>query len=219
MFPRLFSTSWLSVVHSKWLQSLQDHYFMKKPSSWSSVQKHLPCLCRLTLLAANPTWTLANTALVYLGRQPPTDALLICQLEPLLLRSLLCTLGAPRCPSSALCLVQTRVALRLKPSYLLHHTGGPHLPGVHSPVDTAAKCFLSTSLTRETFRNKKPWQNQNNKRQLLSTSAVSAAAGKASFRRRFESNCLVAVGGATVLALLGKGTGLIVFLSLLLQRF
>lgn len=68
-------------MHSKWLQSLQDHYVMK-PVTMEFNAEMSAMIRWLSLLAPNRTWTLANKVLVYLGPLPPTDALLICQCVP-----------------------------------------------------------------------------------------------------------------------------------------
>lgn len=84
-------------------------------------------------------------------------------------------LGRTGCPQCTLCIVQSR-------SYLLHHRGGPHLPGVHSPVDTRAERFLSTRLIKGNIRGgeKKKQSNtlkKNYENQLVFTSAAVRGAG------------------------------------------
>lgn len=83
-------------------------------SQWSSMQKCLPWFdgspCSLPT-GPEPSLTKFLFILDLYRRQMLCSFVSAC---PLLFCSLLCTLGAQRCPRSALCIVQTRLMLRLK---------------------------------------------------------------------------------------------------------
>lgn len=155
---------------------------------------------RLSLFALTLTWTSANKPLVYLGASRPTDALLVCQCTSLLFWSLRWTLGASqRRPQCTLCSV--RNPLLFKPSL-------PPSPRRGAPPPQRARsCGYRTGALpvnkinqrEHQGGNKKLQRNKNTKKQLVFTSAVSAAARETEFRREGLSSCLVTAGGATFL--------------------